>query len=278
MGEIYQGVNMSFYVCMSVLLGNNKSFPWTLSAECLCRTVSEFGFSAALSGSDAAVGRRGQLRYLGVERLIGPVLRDVIQVAVEVHQEAVVARLEQLAGYVPRLLPLPQHDRVFVFQNPLGVFALVHDDRRNPVVWSHLTAVEHQQDGVFKLLGDLVGYLQSAGRRAAVGRAGVGLVISNYPLLSLRAPNIHLREGQLRDGSQRQVRVEQRHAVSHANSAPCRAGREQQPVDAAAGEEAGVQVHLHISQAGELHLTHGDRRNRPRNVPVWLLDSRRIVL
>lgn len=62
------------------------------------------------SPSDVSVGRRGKLGDLGVERLIGPVLGDVIQVAVEVHQEGVVTRLQHLAGDGLRLLPLPQHD------------------------------------------------------------------------------------------------------------------------------------------------------------------------
>lgn len=53
--------------------------------------------------------------------------------------------------------------------------------------------------------------------------------------------------------------VEQRDTVSHANSATCRAGRQQQAIDATARKEAGVQVHLHVSATGQLHLTHGVR-------------------
>lgn len=59
---------------------------------------------------DVSVNRRRQLCYLGVEFLIGPVLCYVVQVAVKVHQEFVVARLHHLAGYRPGLLPLSQHD------------------------------------------------------------------------------------------------------------------------------------------------------------------------
>lgn len=53
--------------------------------------------------------------------------------------------------------------------------------------------------------------------------------------------------------------VKQRHTVRHTNSATCRAGGgQQQSVDAAARKQTGVQVHLYISPAAELHLTHTD--------------------
>lgn len=54
--------------------------------------------------------------------------------------------------------------------------------------------------------------------------------------------------------------VKQRDAICHVHSAICRAGGQQQPVDATARKEAAVQVHLHISPAGQLHFTHGDGR------------------
>lgn len=66
----------------------------------------------------------------------------------------------------------------------------------------------------------------------------------------------YLCEGQLSDGSQGQVGVKQRDTVCHTNSATCRAGRQQQAVDAAPRIQAGVQVHLHVSPAGQLHLAH----------------------
>lgn len=62
------------------------------------------------TGLHAAVGRRGELRYLVVKFLIGPVLCDVIQVAVEVHQQRVIAGVQHLTGDRPSLLPLSQHD------------------------------------------------------------------------------------------------------------------------------------------------------------------------
>lgn len=68
----------------------------------------------------------------------------------------------------------------------------------------------------------------------------------------------YLCEGQLSDGSQGQVGVEQRHAVRHAHGAACRAGGQQQPVDAAPREQTAVEVHLHVGAAGELHLAHDD--------------------
>lgn len=61
---------------------------------------------------------------------------------------------------------------------------------------------------------------------------------------------IYLCEGQLSDGGQGQVGVKQRDAIRHAHSAICRPGGQQQPVDAAAGEKAAVQVHLDISPTG----------------------------
>lgn len=69
---------------------------------------------------------------------------------------------------------------------------------------------------------------------------------------------LYLREGQLADGSQRQVGVEQRHTVRDAHGAARGAGGQQQPVDAAAREDTGVQVHLDVGAAGELHLAHDD--------------------
>lgn len=112
----------------------------------------------------APVGRRGQFLDPVVQFLIGPVLCDVVQVAVKVHQQRVVAWLQHLGGDGPGLLPLPQHDPgqrretqsswttgqrclvsphllVLVFECPFGVLALVHDDGRNPIIWRHFTAV-----------------------------------------------------------------------------------------------------------------------------------------
>lgn len=67
---------------------------------------------------------------------------------------------------------------------------------------------------------------------------------------------LHLGERQLGDGGQAQVGVKERDAIRHVHSAICRAGGEQQPVDAAAGKEAAVQVHLDVSPAGQLHFAH----------------------
>lgn len=68
----------------------------------------------------------------------------------------------------------------------------------------------------------------------------------------------YLCEGQLSDGSQGQMGVQQRYTVRHTHSAACRAGRQQQPVDAAARKQTAVEVHLHISPTGQLHLAHDD--------------------
>lgn len=57
----------------------------------------------------AAVGWRGELGDLVVQLLVGPVLGDVVQVTVEVHQQRVVAGLQHLSGDGASLLPLPQH-------------------------------------------------------------------------------------------------------------------------------------------------------------------------
>lgn len=70
------------------------------------------GASEAVGGQDslhAAVGRRGELGDLVVQLLVGPVLGDVVQVTVEVHQQRVVAGLQHLSGDGTSLLPLPQH-------------------------------------------------------------------------------------------------------------------------------------------------------------------------
>lgn len=68
----------------------------------------------------------------------------------------------------------------------------------------------------------------------------------------------YLCEGQLGDGGQGQVGVQQRDTVGHTHRVSRRAGRQQQPVDAAAREQTAVQVHLHISPTGQLHLAHDD--------------------
>lgn len=82
---------------MVVVLSQNKI--WTLVQNWCYKT-----------GLHAAVGRRGELCDLVVKFLIGPVLCDVVQVAVEVHQQRVIAGLQHLTGDRPSLLPLSQHD------------------------------------------------------------------------------------------------------------------------------------------------------------------------
>lgn len=121
----------------------------------------------------APVGRRRQLLDLVVQFLVGPVLGDVVQVAVKVHQQLLVSTLQHVCGDGPGLLPLPQHDSaqrgtceggsdapaavlpapsrflhhllVFVFERPFGVLALVHDDGRNPIIWRHFTAINLEE-------------------------------------------------------------------------------------------------------------------------------------
>lgn len=58
---------------------------------------------------DVPIGRWGELRYLGVKFLIGPVLSNVVQVTVKIHQLQVIAGLQHLAGDRPSLLPLSEH-------------------------------------------------------------------------------------------------------------------------------------------------------------------------
>lgn len=70
------------------------------------------GRASGVEGQDslhAAVSRRGELGDLVIQLLVGPVLGDVVQVAVEVHQQRVVTGLQHLSGDGTSLLPLPQH-------------------------------------------------------------------------------------------------------------------------------------------------------------------------
>lgn len=100
------------------------------------------------------------------------------------------------------------------------------------------------------------GYLQASNTWSA--ETYISIRRNWLQVLALLRMESYLCECQLSDGSQRQVRMKQRDAVCHAHSAICRARRQQQPVDAAPWKQAAVQVHLHISPAGQLHLAHRD--------------------
>lgn len=83
--------------------------------------------------------------------------------------------------------------------------------------------------------------------------------LGGFLTLHYTCPQVsYLCEGQLSDGSQGQVGVKQRHAVRHTHGAAGRRGRQQQPVDAAAWKQTRVEVHLHVSPTGQLHLAHDD--------------------
>lgn len=61
--------------------------------------------------------------------------------------------------------------------------------------------------------------------------------------------------------------MQQRHSIRDADHAPCGAGGgQQQAVDAAAREEAAVQVHLDVGSTRQLHLSHDAWRQRSSTV------------
>lgn len=77
------------YLCIYVLVHSEKNkrlLKFGVECALFCKNHICAEKVMLLFSLDVSVGRRGELLYLGVKFLIGPVFCDVVQVAVKIHQ------------------------------------------------------------------------------------------------------------------------------------------------------------------------------------------------